>query len=232
MISSGAARRAGSECHRRCFGMWQEHQQSIGQKLTCPHCRSDWLHEPSSAGPSIYGRGNLSRHTNAASGAPGAASGLAVSSSGSGGGNGSNGSSGAGGRVRQAKTVHRDARCKSCRALPIHGPRYRCLVCPERTELCGDCFASCMHPQHPFARKERPSSRWTAAPCRAPGADGEGGTGRDGGGVGGVVVVVVVAERRRRAAAAVWAVCATWATATPTTWRRLRRLWRRFSTER
>ena len=27
----------GKSCHRRCFGMWQEHQQSIGQKLTCPH---------------------------------------------------------------------------------------------------------------------------------------------------------------------------------------------------
>ena len=59
--------------------------------------------------------------------------------------------------------VHRHARCRSCRASPLYGRRYRCLLCPDRLELCEDCFEAGMHRQHPFASRERPGGAWSLA---------------------------------------------------------------------
>ena len=43
-------------------------------------------------------------------------------------------------RAGAGAPVHRHARCRSCRASPLYGRRYRCLLCPDRLELCEDCF--------------------------------------------------------------------------------------------
>jgi hypothetical protein len=65
--------------------------------------------------------------------------------------------------------VHRHAKCRSCRAAPITGTRYRCLTCPEVLELCSDCYASNMHAHHPFAARERPGAPWTLGDPRPDG---------------------------------------------------------------
>ena len=90
-----------------------------------------------------------------------------------------------------AGAVHRHARCRACRACPMHGHRYRCLQCPERLELCADCFAGGMHSHHAFAFRERPGGQWMAAPRRPVAAAGSGGGG--GGGFSLVQVLLVAA---------------------------------------
>ena len=51
-------------------------------------------------------------------------------------------------RAAAGGPVHRHARCRSCRASPLYGRRCRCLLCPDRLELCEDCFETGMHPNH------------------------------------------------------------------------------------
>ena len=145
----------GKSVHRRCFAMWAEHQQSIGQKLTCPHCRGEWAGEPlpppretASAGQRSAPAGRQARGEAQPTGSSAGGGGVDVAP---------------GRRV----AVHREARCKSCHVMGIRGVRYRCLVCKPETELCGECFDSCMHPHHPFAARERPKGPWTVARCRA-----------------------------------------------------------------
>ena len=175
----------GKSVHRRCFAMWAEHQASIGKPLTCPHCRSNWGSDPLPP-PPVSTTSSQRREPGAGGGGRNGAGG-----NGAGGGNGTNGSSGGppGSAPRQA--THRDARCKSCRCMPIIGNRYRCLVCTERTELCQGCYSSCMHPHHPFAVKERPiAAKWQVAPCRAveaaAAADQQSSSGSNGGNGGGI----------------------------------------------
>ena len=139
-------RSCGKSLHRRCFARWAEHQTAIGQKLSCPHCRGEWA-----SGPAEAMRPRPTAETMRA----GARGGLRAA-----------GGASAPGRRPPS---HRGARCRSCRATPIVGARYRCLVCPTvpwPTELCADCYASCMHPEHPFGVKERPGGTWAAATCR------------------------------------------------------------------
>jgi hypothetical protein len=69
-------------------------------------------------------------------------------------------------RVAIRVAVHRSATCRSCRVTPITGTRYRCLVCPEKLELCPDCYDSRMHPHHPFAARERPGAPWALGETR------------------------------------------------------------------
>ncbi|KAL3897589.1 MAG: hypothetical protein SGPRY_013021 [Prymnesium sp.] len=56
--------------------------------------------------------------------------------------------------------LHRNARCRSCRCIPIAGTRYRCLLCSDKLDLCPDCYSSGMHAHHPFAARERPAAEW------------------------------------------------------------------------
>ena len=149
----------GKSLHKRCFAMWAEHQQSIGQKLTCPHCRGEWSEEQQQ----VHGRGGCCSSL----GGTGTAHTGGGASGGAGG--GSSGTvAGAAAAAAARRAVHKDARCKSCRVMGIAGARYRCLVCPQGTvELCGECFDSCMHPHHPFAVRERPRAAWAVARCRA-----------------------------------------------------------------
>ena len=150
----------GKSLHKRCFATWAEHQQSIGQKLTCPHCRGEWSEEQQQ----VHGRGGCCSSL----GGTGTAHTGGGASGGAGG--GSSGTvAGAAAAAAARRAVHKDARCKSCRVMGIAGARYRCLVCPQGTvELCGECFDSCMHPHHPFAVvREQRSSRPTAGARRS-----------------------------------------------------------------
>ena len=188
-LSDGAAagaldwckRACGKSVHRHCFAMWAEHQSSIGQKLTCPHCRAEWASDPlPTAQAHLRAAAGVRAHAHgrSASGASGASGGTGTGGGGGRGGASGSASGASGGPPAPPPSMHRDARCASCRCMPIVGTRYRCLAC-DKFELCGDCFASCMHPQHPFAARARPKGKWAVAPCRAV-ADGDGGEGRAG----------------------------------------------------
>ena len=141
-------RSCGKSVHRHCFAMWAT-PAMIGQRLARTAVASG--RPPTRGRTGSIGNGLRRRRRRRGAEARPAA-----------------GGGGSGGQAPSARlAAHRDARCKSCRCMPIVGTRYRCLVCPEKVELCSECFRSCMHPHHPFASRERPSSKWLAAPCRA-----------------------------------------------------------------
>eukprot|EP00966_Prymnesium_polylepis_P120577 2786342-Prymnesium_polylepis.1 len=131
----------GKSLHRNCFAMWAEHQKSIGKGVSCPTCRSDWVPGPL-APPVAPPKPPV----------------------------GERGSHHQRQAPHERPAVHRNARCRSCRATPISGTRYRCLVCPDRLELCGDCFDSRMHAHHPFAARERPGAPWALCEPRPDGS--------------------------------------------------------------
>lgn len=58
---------------------------------------------------------------------------------------------------------HVGASCSACRATPIVGMRFRCVVC-EGYGLCSRCYAhTATHDQHSFEMLGRPGQRWVPA---------------------------------------------------------------------
>ena len=70
---------------------------------------------------------------------------------------------------RRPPNVHYGVTCAACKAGPITGNRFRCLVCAD-CDLCERCFSRHAHKEqgHPFVSQPTVDSNWVAA-TRPPG---------------------------------------------------------------
>jgi hypothetical protein len=70
---------------------------------------------------------------------------------------------------RRPPNVHYGVSCAACKAGPITGNRFRCLVCAD-CDLCERCFSRHAHKEqgHPFVSRPTVDSSWVAA-TRPPG---------------------------------------------------------------
>ena len=70
---------------------------------------------------------------------------------------------------RRPPNVHYGITCAACKAGPITGNRFRCLVCAD-CDLCERCFSRHAHKEqgHPFVSRPTVDSNWVAA-TRPPG---------------------------------------------------------------
>ena len=59
------------------------------------------------------------------------------------------------GEAGEAGQVHHGVTCDSCEKAPIHGYRYKCVVCDDY-DLCGACEAAGRHPGHNMMRITAP----------------------------------------------------------------------------
>lgn len=60
--------------------------------------------------------------------------------------------------AQKRQSTHVGAQCRACRACPVVGQRFRCLICPNKTDLCSTCYhnrtdVQCKSKLHPFVVK-------------------------------------------------------------------------------
>jgi hypothetical protein len=65
-------------------------------------------------------------------------------------------------KQKAAFSGHTDSQCSLCRAAPIVGERYHCVVC-QMLDFCGKCYRLGSHQHHPFIVRKKPHEAWQAA---------------------------------------------------------------------
>jgi len=60
-------------------------------------------------------------------------------------------------RATAGETVHENIQCNTCGVVPIHGPRFKCTVCPN-FDLCDACEQKGQHP-HPMLKLRQAENR-------------------------------------------------------------------------
>ncbi|KAJ1459762.1 hypothetical protein M885DRAFT_613361 [Pelagophyceae sp. CCMP2097] len=60
--------------------------------------------------------------------------------------------------------LHSGSHCHQCQRRPIEGPRFRCVSCVPRIELCAQCFGRGAHNHHDCACKDKVGDAWAPAP--------------------------------------------------------------------
>ncbi|XP_061082942.1 E3 ubiquitin-protein ligase ZSWIM2 [Conger conger] len=62
---------------------------------------------------------------------------------------------------RERQDRHLGIICNGCKANPVTGKCFKCVVC-SYYHLCETCFTGHCHPQHPFAFRAKRSQRWVS----------------------------------------------------------------------
>ncbi|XP_035248572.1 E3 ubiquitin-protein ligase ZSWIM2 isoform X1 [Anguilla anguilla] len=62
---------------------------------------------------------------------------------------------------RERQDKHLGVLCNGCKACPVTGKCFKCVVC-SYYHLCEACFQDHCHPQHPFAFRAKRSQRWVS----------------------------------------------------------------------
>ncbi|KAJ8349572.1 hypothetical protein SKAU_G00247020 [Synaphobranchus kaupii] len=73
---------------------------------------------------------------------------------------------------RERLDKHLGIVCNACKACPITGKCFKCVVC-SYYHLCEVCFNGHCHPQHPFAFRTKRSHRWVSLRHSAGGKSGQ-----------------------------------------------------------